>query len=145
MIREPRPADGAHMWTVARDGSELDLNSSYAYPIMARNFSATCRVAVSSNEIVGYVLGYSPPEPPIHLFVWQVAVRDDQRGRGVAAHMIEHLIATGDVDALEGTVEKTNDASRVTAPAVPGLPTARDSADRRRHSGQLWSDCGRRG
>lgn len=112
VIREPRPADGAHMWTVAKDGGELDLNSSYAYLMMARDFSTTCRVALSDNEVVGYVLGYCPPERPSHLFVWQVAVRDDQRGRGVARHMLEHLISTGDIDALEATVEETNSASR---------------------------------
>ena len=101
------------MWTLARDGGELDLNSSYAYLMMARDFASTCRIALSDNEVVGYILGYRPPERPSHLFVWQVAVRDDQRGRGVARQMIGHLLESSDeIDALEATVEETNAASR---------------------------------
>ena len=113
MVRAPRPADGAHMWTLARDGGELDLNSSYAYLLMARDFAETCRIALCDNEIVGYVLGYRPPERPSHLFIWQVAVRGDQRGRGVAARMIDHVLDTTDgIDGLEATVEESNAASR---------------------------------
>ena len=101
------------MWTLARAGGELDLNSSYAYLMMARDFASTCRVAFADDQVVGYTLGYRPPERPSHLFVWQVAVRDDQRGRGVARRMIGHLLNTTDgVDALEATVEETNAASR---------------------------------
>lgn len=112
-VRRPRPSDGAHMWTLARDSGELDLNSSYAYLLMARDFASTCRIALCDNEIVGYLLGYRPPERPSHLFVWQVAVRDDQRGRGIAARMIDHLLDTCDgLDALEATVEESNAASR---------------------------------
>lgn len=130
VVRKPHPSDGAQMWTVARDGGELDLNSSYAYLMMASDFTDTCRVAVCDNEIVGFVLGYSPPERPTHRFVWQVAVRDDQRGRGVAALMLEHLIAADDVDALEATVEETNTASRALFASIA-----------RKHQAELtWSD-----
>ncbi len=118
------------MWTVARDGGELDLNSSYAYLMMARDFADTCRVAVCDNEIVGYVLGYTPPERPSNLFVWQVAVRDDQRGRGVAALMLDHLVTTGELDALEATVEETNAASRALFASIA-----------RKHQAELtWSE-----
>lgn len=130
VIRTPHPSEGAQMWTVARDGGELDLNSSYAYLMMARDFATTCRVALSDNEVVGYVLGYCPPERPTHLFVWQVAVRGDQRGRGVAAHMLEHLVTTGDVDAIEATVEETNGASRALFASIA-----------RKHQAELtWSE-----
>ncbi|MBB2891328.1 diaminobutyrate acetyltransferase [Flexivirga oryzae] len=113
VVRPPEPSDGAQMWALARDGGELDLNSSYAYLLMARDFATTCRIAMSDNEIVGYVLGFRPPERPSHLFVWQVAVRGDQRGRGVARRMIGHLLETTEsIDALEATVEETNSASR---------------------------------
>lgn len=119
------------MWTLARDGGELDLNSSYAYLMMARDFASTCRIAVSDNEVVGYMLGYRPPERPSHLFVWQVAVRDDQRGRGVARHMISHLLETNsEIAALEATVEETNTASRALFASVA-----------RQHNAELkWSE-----
>lgn len=101
------------MWRLARDGGELDLNTSYAYVILAGDFAATCRVAVSGREVVGFVLGYCPPERPSHVFVWQVAVRGDQRGRRVAARMLDDLVdGLPGVEALEATVTESNTASR---------------------------------
>lgn len=111
-IRPPQRGDGAAMWTLARDGGELDLNSSYAYILMSRDFAATCRVAVSDGEVVGFLLGFCPPERPSSVFVWQVAVRGDQRGRSVAKRMLNDLVDSLDVDAVEATVEESNAASR---------------------------------
>ena len=77
------------MWRLARDGGELDLNSSYAYLVLAEDFASTCRVAVSGAEVVGFLLGYQPPERTSSVFVWQVAVRGDQRGRRLARRMLD--------------------------------------------------------
>ena len=101
------------MWRLARDGGELDLNTSYAYLVLADDFAATCRVAVSGADVVGFVLGYRPPERPHHVFVWQVAVRADQRGRLVAARMLDDLVdSSPEVTAIEATVTESNTASR---------------------------------
>ena len=118
------------MWRLARDGGELDLNTSYAYLILAEDFAATCRVAVSGGEVVGFVLGYRPPERPTHVFVWQVAVRGDQRGRRVAARMLDDLVdRLPEVEAMEATVTESNTASRRLFDSFA-----------RRHGGELsWS------
>src|SRR5690606_9693805 len=73
-VRPPTLHDGAHMWRLARDSGALDLNTSYAYLLFARDFARTCRVAVVENEVVGFVLGYRRPDEPETLFVWQIAV-----------------------------------------------------------------------
>ncbi|HLR28513.1 MAG TPA: diaminobutyrate acetyltransferase [Ruania sp.] len=113
LIRTPERGDGAAMWTLARDGGELDLNSSYAYVLMAKEFAATCRVALSDGEVVGFLLGFRPPERPGSFFVWQVAVRGDQRGRSVAKRMLNDVVDTSpDLEAVEATVEESNTASR---------------------------------
>ncbi len=101
------------MWRLARDGGELDLNSSYAYLVLAEDFAATCRVAVSAGEVVGFVLGYRPPERESSVFVWQVAVRGDQRGRRLARRMLDDLVdGLPGVHTLEATVTEDNTASR---------------------------------
>lgn len=111
-IRSTVVGDGASMWSLARECG-LDLNSSYAYLILAEDFSATCRVALLGDEPVGYVLGYRPPARPSHLFIWQVAVSSRARGRGIAGRMLHDLLDTlDDVDTLEATVEATNTASQ---------------------------------
>ena len=57
------------MWRLARDGGTLDLNTSYAYLLLARDFAATSRLAVRDGEGVGFVLGYLRPAAPETLFV----------------------------------------------------------------------------
>ena len=68
-VRRPTRADGAAMWRVARDSGELDLNSSYAYLLLAEHFAETCRVAVvpdteapEGERVVGFVTGYRLPD-----------------------------------------------------------------------------------
>ncbi|OLT50994.1 diaminobutyrate acetyltransferase [Cellulosimicrobium sp. CUA-896] len=119
-VRRPTAADGAAMWRVARDSGELDLNSSYAYVLLAEHFAETCRVAVVPDEtaaggerVVGFVTGYRLPDDVAHLFVWQIAVDAVVRGRGIAGRMLDALVdAAPDVTTLKTTVAEENVASR---------------------------------
>ncbi len=64
--------------------------------------------------MVGWVSGYRPPAAPGDFFVWQVAVASAARGRGLAARMIEALLArpqSAGVTHLVTTVTDDNGAS----------------------------------
>ncbi|WP_349829014.1 diaminobutyrate acetyltransferase [Brevibacterium litoralis] len=116
-IRAPRMSDGGGMWRVARDSRVLDLNSSYAYVLFARDFADTCRVAVEGEQVVGFVLGYLRPDAPDRVFVWQVAVDADQRGRGLSGRLLDDLVdglrqGASPVEWLETTITDDNAASR---------------------------------
>nr|WP_229683781.1 diaminobutyrate acetyltransferase [Nocardia camponoti] len=121
-LRAPRLGDGAHLWRIARDSQVLDLNSSYAYVLWCRDFAATCVVAEDRDgAVVGFVIGYVRPDAPDTLFVWQVAVDAAQRGRGVAADMLNALldtVADAGITTLETTVAPSNTASRALFAAV---------------------------
>ncbi|MCD2126397.1 diaminobutyrate acetyltransferase [Rhodococcus ruber] len=114
-FRAPRISDGIRMWQIARDSKVLDVNSSYAYVLWCRDFAATSVVATAGDhEAVGFVSGYRRPEAPDTLFVWQVAVDQDQRGRGVAGRMLDSLwdrLTDAGVTRLETTVSPDNEAS----------------------------------
>ena len=101
------------MWRIARDSRTLDVNTSYAYLLWARDFAATSVVAVDPDEgTCGFVSGYRRPDRPDTLMVWQVAVDASQRGRGVARQMLDHLFERDDdVTALETTITADNAAS----------------------------------
>ena len=74
-IDRPAVADGAALWRIARDSKTLDLNSSYSYLLWCRDFAATSAVARDeTGQPVGFVTGYTRPERPRTLLVWQVAV-----------------------------------------------------------------------
>jgi L-2,4-diaminobutyric acid acetyltransferase len=112
----PRLEDGAAIWRIARDSRTLDLNSSYSYLLWCRDFADTTVVARdSAGKPVGFITGYVRPRQPRTLVVWQVAVDESQRGRGLAAAMLDGLsahVATGQgLDGIETTVSPDNTAS----------------------------------
>ena len=113
ILRPPTIEDGGAMWRVARDSQTLDLNTSYAYLLWARDFSGTSVVAERDGRVVGFVSGYIRPEAPHTLMVWQVAVDADQRGHGLAGRMLDHLAETvPGMTSLETTITDDNAASR---------------------------------
>lgn len=102
------------MWRMARDSQVLDLNASYAYLLWARDFAATSVVAVDtrSDEPCGFVTGYVRPDRPDTLMIWQVAVDEAARGRGIARAMLEDLFDRDPhVTVMETTITEDNAAS----------------------------------
>lgn len=106
----PGIADGADIWRIARDCGTLDLNSSYAYLLWCRDYSATSRVARIDGRPVGFVIGYPRPSAPGVLLVWQIAVDADQRGRGLAAALLDSVVEQG-FRQVETTITADNRAS----------------------------------
>ena len=112
-FRPPTMEEGAAMWRIARDSGTLDLNTSYAYLILARDFAATSRVAVADGDTVGFALGYRRPPAPERLFIWQIAVNESQRGRRIAARLLDAVVADlPEVTTLETTITEDNAASQ---------------------------------
>ncbi|MFV0136733.1 diaminobutyrate acetyltransferase [Streptomyces sp. HMX87] len=107
-IDRPRVADGAALWRIARDSKVLDLNSSYSYLLWCRDFAATSAVVRDERgEPVGFITGYVRPDRPDTLLVWQVAVDEAYRGRGLAASLLDGLVARTLADRGLTTVETT--------------------------------------
>jgi L-2,4-diaminobutyric acid acetyltransferase len=102
---------------MARDSGALDLNSPYAYLMMAHWFAETCLIAEQdqpdgNRQPVGFVAGFCPPDHPDTLFVWQVAVDASQRGKGLAGRMIRHMVAAAPhLTHIEATVTPSNGPS----------------------------------
>ncbi|PWI43546.1 diaminobutyrate acetyltransferase [Streptomyces sp. ICBB 8177] len=111
----PTVDDGAALWRIARDSKALDLNSSYSYLLWCRDFARTSVVARADDGTpVGFVTGYVRPERPETLVVWQVAVDDAYRGRGLAASMLDELterVTAQGIRHVETTITPDNDAS----------------------------------
>lgn len=115
-IDTPRVEDGAAIWRIARDSEVLDLNSSYSYLLWCRDFAATSVVARDEGgSPIAFVTGYIRPERPEALVVWQVAVDESQRGKGLAGTLLDELTARVakelGITAIETTVTPDNTAS----------------------------------
>jgi L-2,4-diaminobutyric acid acetyltransferase len=91
--------DGREMWRIARDTQVLDVNSPYSYLLWCRDFADSSVVARDGDRVCGFITGYIRPRAATTLFVWQVAVDEAYRGRGLAKRMLDNL---GDRLAGEG-------------------------------------------
>ncbi|NNG40150.1 diaminobutyrate acetyltransferase [Flexivirga sp. ID2601S] len=97
---------------LARGAGELDVNTSYAYLLWARDFARTSLIAESGGVATGFVSGYLRPEDPQTLMIWQVAVDPGFRGQGIARRMLHELTdRVGEASAMETTITDDNTAS----------------------------------
>lgn len=86
----------------------------YCNLLQCSHFSNTSVIAVSGNEVVGFISAYLIPERANTLFVWQVAVGSQARGQGLATRMLQHILARPychDICYLETTITESNKAS----------------------------------
>lgn len=110
-FRKPCLEDGAEVWKLVKNTGVLDLNSSYSYLMWCSHFSDTSVIVEVNNEVVGFISGFIKQTSPNRLFVWQVAVSESARGRGIASKMLHHLLSRDsckDIKYIETTVSPTN-------------------------------------
>ncbi|MCM3741544.1 diaminobutyrate acetyltransferase [Oceanobacillus luteolus] len=95
----------------------LDLNSSYSYLLWCEVFSESSIIAfegLAEERPVGFVSGFMHPEKPDTLFIWQVAVHESQRGKGLATKMLKQLLnreCCEQAKYIEATVGESNTPS----------------------------------
>jgi L-2,4-diaminobutyric acid acetyltransferase len=99
LLEAPGGDDGREMWRIARDTQVLDVNSPYSYLLWCRDFADSSVVARDGDRVCGFITGYIRPRSAVTLFVWQVAVDQAYRGRGLAKRMLDYL---GDRMVAEG-------------------------------------------
>lgn len=103
------------MHAFVQDCPPLELNTAYAYVLLATHFSASSAVAEDQEGLLGFVVGYRLPEEQETLFVWQIGVHARARGLGLGKRLLQHLIERTDtvpVRYLEATVAPSNEASQ---------------------------------
>lgn len=115
ICRPATPADGRDMWRFVGEAGVLERNPSYAYILLCQHFGNTCLVAEKDGRMVGFVLAYVPPRQPDTVFVWQIGVSREVRGRGVGHKLLNQLLALDgcrNVSYLEASVTPSNKASQ---------------------------------
>jgi len=115
-LRQPDvvAGDGYEMWRLSAASEALETNSEYAYHLFAQFFASTSIVAELGERPVGFIAGFRPPDQPETLFVWQIGVDADFRGRGIARRMLDELMARTSAEGvryLEASVTPSNAAS----------------------------------
>ena len=103
------------MCTLVKNCPPLDVNSEYLYVLLCEHFANTCVVAKDGSKIVGFISAYIEPSQTDTIFVWQVAVSKDYRGKGISSKMIQSIVerdACKSVKFIEATVTPSNTSSK---------------------------------
>lgn len=115
LFRTPTEEDGKDVWQLIKNTGVLDLNSSYSYLMWSKFFDETSIVVETNEQIVGFISGFIQPKSADTLFVWQVAVDESARGKGLASRMLHENLqsdACRNIRYLEATVGPSNEASQ---------------------------------
>jgi L-2,4-diaminobutyric acid acetyltransferase len=114
IFSEPTGQDGPAVTQLIQDSPPLDTNSAYCNLLQCTHFAKTCIVAKRDSTIVGWISAYIPPDEPNQIFIWQVAVHDSMRGKGLAKQMLNQLLARPNINHVQHlctTITKDNIAS----------------------------------
>jgi len=114
ILRHPVKEDGLKVYNLIKASPPLDLNSSYYYYIMCSDFGKSSLLAEQGDKLLGYISGYIPPEDEKTLFIWQVAVSEDARGKGMAGAILANLVQdwNGLITTVKTTISPSNKASQ---------------------------------
>lgn len=113
-LRLPELSDGRDVNELIARCHPLDRNSSYCNFLQCTYFSSTCIIAESERKLVGWVSGFRSPHMDCQLFVWQVAVAPEARGRGLGLRMLDALVmrpALAGITGMATSISPGNDAS----------------------------------
>jgi L-2,4-diaminobutyric acid acetyltransferase len=113
-FRKPHKGDGLKLNALVAQCPPLDTNSAYCNFLQCTHFSDTSVVVEQSDQLYGAITGYYQPKAPDTLFVWQVAVAQEARGKGLAKRMLCHLVDAGlgrGLRFIETTITQDNRAS----------------------------------
>jgi len=110
----PDVGDGLAVAQLIKKCPPLDLNSTYYYHILCRDFARTSCLAEAQGQRIGYVSALLRPESPQTLFVWQVAVDPEARGSGLAKEMLNFIVEQNGplIRRVECTIGPDNQASQ---------------------------------
>ena len=114
VFRSPTLEDGMRVFQLIKSCPPLDINSSYCNLLQCSHFACTSVAADMNGNLVGFISGYILPERSDTLFIWQVAVAQEGRGKGLASRMLLKLLARPqckEIYFLETSITSSNHAS----------------------------------
>lgn len=91
-VRNIREGDSAAVLKlIEKCGPYVAPYNVYAYWILENYYSSTCIVAEDNNNIIGFVSGM-PSIDKGSIFIWQICVHSDYRGKGISVLLLDSLI-----------------------------------------------------
>ncbi len=115
IIRHPQLNDGELIYSLSTNSPPLEINSIYSYLLICSHFDQTSAVCEFEGDIVGFTSAYIHPHKNDTLFIWQIAVQENMRDRGIAKEMILRILQRKNlknIKYIETTVTPNNKSSK---------------------------------
>ena len=115
-IRPLQRADARALHALICACPPLDVNSLYAYALLALHHGSTCFVAIRDGRLCGAVTGYIRPDQTDTYFLWQIAIAPNEQGTGLGSALLDHVaryaLQQNNLRFLETTISPGNMASQ---------------------------------
>lgn len=113
-VRKLRESDASQILDLVKEcGPYVVPYNVYAYWILENYYSSTCMVVEDNNRVIGFVSSMPSMDKGL-LFIWQICVHKDYRGKGVAALLLDSLFMAAKEHGfvkLELSISEGNNAS----------------------------------
>ena len=113
-FRQATAEDALDVWQAVQLAGTLEVNTAYFYLVFCTDFSDTCLVAEHEGSIIGFVVGYHPPQQTETAFCWQIGMIPAWQGKGLGQRLLAAWLAlpgNQHVTWLTATVADDNAAS----------------------------------
>jgi len=113
ILRNPTVDDAISVLSLIRNCNPLDENSQYLYVLLCDQFSKTCVIAELDSKVVGFLSSFISPKNPDTLFIWQAAVSEKFRNKGMAKNLLSYVLNHhgNSIKNLVATVTSSNKSS----------------------------------
>lgn len=113
-VRELKEGDSGLILNLVKEcGPYVAPYNVYAYWILENYYSSTCKVIEEGNRVVGFTSGMPSIDKSV-LFIWQICVHKDYRGKGAAVLLLDSLCKSAKelgFEKIELSISENNNAS----------------------------------
>ncbi|HEX9061963.1 MAG TPA: GNAT family N-acetyltransferase [Clostridia bacterium] len=114
-IRNLREGDASQVLNLIEQcGPYVAPYNVYAYWILENYYSSTCYIAEENNRIIGFISGM-PSNDKQSIFIWQLCVHSEFRGRRIAVSLLDSLISKAKelkFEKIELSISESNSDSQ---------------------------------
>lgn len=120
----PSTNDATGIFHIAQGTSQLDRYPEYFYLLWCRDFKKTSLVVKKSNNIAGFIIGYSRPDDPKTLLIWQQAMNKEIINKGIGVKLLYNLTKKCSQEGtrfIEATIDPNNRGAERTLTGISKL------------------------
>ena len=114
VFRKPKSSDASGIYNLVKESKILDVNSEYLYALIGLHHVKTSAVIENNDKIIGFTSGYLTGNKNDILFIWQIAIDQSFRNKGLALKMLKEILSrqsSKKIKYLHLTISPSNNSS----------------------------------